>query len=483
MTVTPKTTIHTLLKEHPPLLEFFVGYHPEFGKLANPVLRQTMARMATLERVAAMANLPLNPLMADVAAEIERQTGVNPGVANSAAAGGVDPARLAALSEIIRDAHADVPMADLQRRFADLIADIEPSEIAVLEQRLIADGLPVTEVQRLCDVHVQVFSSALDAHDRVNAPAGHPINSFQRENDAILARVEDLRAAIAGLDTDPSLAPVAASLDALAPLETHYVRKENQLFPFLEQHGIEGPSKVMWGIHDDIRALLSQARREATAGEPSTRTTAERVAQMVADMVTKEEQVLFGMALDTLDLDEWIAIRSGEDAVGYAYIDCVPNWPADAPHRTVIGLDQVQGISRTKPTGRIDLDTGALTPEQVNLLVNTIPLDLSFVDENDEVRFFSEGLRIFPRSPGVIGRKVQNCHPPASVHKVQEILDAFRAGTHDVADFWIEMQGRFLHIRYFAMRDASGAYKGTLETVQDATAVRALEGERRLVDW
>ena len=105
------------------------------------------------------------------------------------------------------------------------------------------------------------------------------------------------------------------------------------------------------------------------------------------------------------------------------------------------------------------------------------------VDENDEVRFYSEGERIFPRSPGVIGRKVQNCHPPQSVHKVQEILDAFRAGTKDVADFWIEIQGRFLHIRYFAMRDANGAYRGTLETVQDVTGIRALEGQRRLVDW
>jgi hypothetical protein len=131
----------------------------------------------------------------------------------------------------------------------------------------------------------------------------------------------------------------------------------------------------------------------------------------------------------------------------------------------------------------LQLNTGALTPEQIDLLLNTLPVDISLVDEHDTVRFYTEGERIFPRSPGVIGRKVQNCHPPSSVDKVQEIIDAFRAGEKDTADFWIDYAGKFVHIRYFALRDAGGAYKGTLETVQDVTGIRALEGERRLVDW
>jgi hypothetical protein len=108
---------------------------------------------------------------------------------------------------------------------------------------------------------------------------------------------------------------------------------------------------------------------------------------------------------------------------------------------------------------------------------------VTFVDENDEVRFYSEGDRVFPRSPGVIGRKVQNCHPPASMDKVQEIVNAFRAGEKDVAEFWIVRGGRFVHIRYFALRDATGAYRGVAETTQDVTGIRALEGERRLLDW
>ena len=119
----------------------------------------------------------------------------------------------------------------------------------------------------------------------------------------------------------------------------------------------------------------------------------------------------------------------------------------------------------------------------MNLILTALPIDFQFVDEHDRVRFYSEGERIFPRSPGVIGRKVQNCHPPASVHKVQQIIDAFRSGEKDVAEFWIEIQGKFLHIRYFALRDATGSYRGVLETTQDVTAIRALQGQRRLLDW
>lgn len=504
LSITPKTTVHTLLKEYPALVDFFAGYHPEFGVLANPVLRQTMARMATLQRVAGMGNIPLNQLMIDVAAEIGRLTGVRPAVENNALAGGIDPERLAALKQIIEDLHAGQSPDALSARFAELIADVEAGEIALMEQELIGGGLPVAEVKRLCDVHVRVFSPALDTHDRVEAPAGHPVNTFQRENDAILAAVERLRTAIATARAGhwPSeRGAVAAALADLEPIELHYLRKEIQLFPFLERRGIVGPTQVMWGVHDDIRAALKEAAAFATAaGADAALDSADGVAQAVADMVTKEEQVLFPMALDSLTDAEWVEVRAGEGQVGYAYVDCVPDWPAGGGQAFV----SVDTLRRTPPapvtpgaaaapaasnlagrigSPRIDLDTGALTAAQINLMINTLRLDISFVDENDEVRFYSEGERIFPRGPGVIGRKVQNCHPPDSYDKVQQILDAFREGSKDVADFWINMGGRFLHIRYFAMRDADGAYRGTLETVQDVTGIRALEGERRLVDW
>ncbi len=486
MNITPKTTVHTLLKEYPFLLDFLAGYNPEFGKLTNPVLRRTMGRMATLEKAAALADVPLNQLMTDVAAEVERRTGANPGVADNAASGGIDPERLEALKQIIKDLHAGHPMTELTQRFGELIEDVEASEIAAMEQQLIVEGMPESEVKRLCDVHVQVFSGALEDHEKVKTPAGHPIDTFQRENEAVLQITNSLRKVAGAVRApgDPMSAwptlktPLTKTLERLREFEIHYVRKENQLFPYLENHDVEGPSKVMWALHDDVRAALKDALRYAADDNAEQAAlSSEWLAQTVDDMVTKEEKILFPMAMEMLSTDEWVAIREGEGDVGYAYIADVAQWPS----RT----EQAQPAQAAAAVsgGLLGLTTGALTLEQINLMLSTLPFDLSFVDENDEVRYYSEGERVFPRSPGVIGRKVQNCHPPRSLDKVQEIIDAFRAGEKNTADFWIQAHGRFLHIRYYAVRDASGAYRGTLESVQDVTAIRALEGERRLVDW
>jgi len=197
--------------------------------------------------------------------------------------------------------------------------------------------------------------------------------------------------------------------------------------------------------------------------------------------VTKEDKVLHPMAVDTLSEAEWIKIRAGEDDIGYAFIEGVPDWPPQAA--AAAGGETAEAPAAGADADLLALHTGDLSLEELNLMLGVLPIDFQYVDEHDRVRFYSEGHRIFPRSPGVIGRKVQNCHPPASVHKVQQIVDAFRAGEKDTAEFWIDLRGRFVHIRYFAVRDAAGAYRGVVETSQDVTDIRALEGQRRLLDW
>lgn len=397
--------------------------------------------------------------------------------------------RREALKSIIRDLHDGRSADDLTARFADLLSTADASEVAVVEQQLISEGMPVDEVMRLCDVHVRVFAEGLVRQRSVTTPPGHPVDTMRRENTAMRRALSTVRAAVARLDEDrssrPGLGDLAAALDAMRPIHVHYTRKENQLFSFLDKHGLTGPSQVMWGLDDEIRAHLADAVA-AVADTDADRalTSSTAFVQGAEDMIAKEEDVLLPMAMDTLTTREWIDMRAGESAIGYAYLDAVPAWPENPPRQAFFSLDRVVASG---PEGRCDdvlpLDTGGLTAEQINLLLRTLKVDLNFVDENDEVRFYSEGERIFPRSPGVIGRKVQQCHPPSSVHKVQEILDAFRAGEKDVADFWIQLHGRFLHIRYLAMRDDQGTYRGTLEAVQDVTDIRALQGERRLVDW
>jgi DUF438 domain-containing protein len=491
ITITPKTTVHTLLKEYPFLLDFLAEYHPEFKKLTNPVLRRTVGRMATLDTVAEQANVPLNRLTDDIATEIERQTGTRPPVADVADAQTIDPARLEALHGIVKDLHAGKTVEEVKPRFEELIQDVEATEIAAMEQKLIEDGVPDTEVKRLCDVHVQVFADALEGHEAVSAPAGHPMDTFQRENQALLQITASLRKVAGAIGEPPDDAAWARlrgalgdTVERLAEIDKHYLRKENQLFPFLEDHGVEGPSKVMWAIHDDIRALIKQARQTIADDDAGLAvSTCLALAKMADDMVTKEEQVLHPMAMDTLSDAEWVQIRAGEGDIGYAFLDGVPEWPtvATAGAAGAAAADDQAGAA--SPAGLLALNTGGLSLDELNLVLGVLPIDFQYVDEHDRVRFYSEGHRIFPRSPGVIGRKVQNCHPPASVHKVQQIIDAFRADEKDSAEFWIDIQGKFLHIRYFAVRDEARAYRGVVETVQDVTAIRALEGQRRLLDW
>jgi DUF438 domain-containing protein len=393
----------------------------------------------------------------------------------------IDPARLEELHAIVKDLHAGKTVEEVKPRFEELIQDVEATEIAAMEQKLIEGGVPDSEVKRLCDVHVQVFADALEGHEAVTAPPGHPLDTFQRENQALLQVTASLRKVAEAIGEPPDGAAwarlkgaLADTVERLADVDKHYLRKENQLFPFLEEHGVEGPSKVMWSIHDDVRALIKQAR--ATIAEDDAAlavSTCLALAKMCDDMVTKEEQVLHPMAVDTLSDEEWAKIRAGEADIGYAFITDVPVWPSVA----------APGAAPPAGDGLLALNTGGLSLEELNLVLGVLPIDFQYVDEHDRVRFYSEGHRIFPRSPGVIGRKVQNCHPPQSVHKVQQIIDAFRAGEKDTADFWIEMQGKFLHIRYFAVRDADAGYRGVVETVQDVTGIRALEGQRRLLDW
>jgi hypothetical protein len=491
LTITPKTTVHTLLKEYPFLLEYLAAYHPEFGKLTNPVLRRTMGRMATLDKAAQMANVPLNQLMNDLAGEIEAKTGARPAIADMPGVDTVDPARLAELGAIVAELHAGKTAEDVKPRFEELIADVEATEIAAMEQQLIEGGVPADDVKRLCDVHVQVFADALEGHAAVSAPPGHPLDTFQRENQALLQVTASLRKVAEAIGEPPApdawgrlKSALAGTVDRVAEVNTHYLRKENQLFPYLEAHGVEGPSKVMWAIHDDVRALIKQARASIAADQAALAvSTCLALAKMADDMVNKEEKVLHPMSIDTLSDEEWAAIRAGEGEIGYAFISGVPAWPAAG---TATGAEAGAAgapAGPATPAGLLALTTGGLDLEQLNLMLTILPIDVQFVDEHDQVRFYSEGQRIFPRSPGVIGRKVQNCHPPASVHKVQQIIDAFRAGDKDTAEFWIELGGKFLHIRYFAVRDASGAYRGVVETAQDVTGIRALEGQRRLLDW
>jgi hypothetical protein len=401
------------------------------------------------------------------------------------------------LKEIIRQLHQGRPVEEVTDEFAALLEDVGAMDIAEIEQELIEEGMPETEIQRLCDVHVAVFRQSLETEASPDTVPGHPVYTFLAENAAAGRVLNALEEALQTLKADPDPKHLERARERLRDLreyEKHYLRKENVLFPYLEKHGFGGPSTVMWGIHDEIRqgwkrleALLDKGPGDDPASfNAEVEAVFEPMASAIREMFYKEEQILYPTALEKLSGEEWWQVRVQSADLGYCYVTPGDQWPPEETALETVGGLKQEEVGR-QAGGLLHLDTGTLTPEVVNLLFNHLPVELSFVDEDDAVRFFTQtGERIFPRSPAVIGRTVQKCHPPASVDKVEEILDDFRAGRRDVAEFWIQMGSgedgkRFIYIRYFAVRDDQDAYRGTLEVVQDVTHIRGLEGEKRLL--
>lgn len=386
--------------------------------------------------------------------------------------------RQEALKHVIHRLHEGETVEQVKAEFADLLEEVGAGEIAELEQALIAEGFPESEIKRLCDVHVAVFRESLDAQGEPSSPSGHPVDTFRAENEAAAKVLDALEAAIQAGEW----AEARKGLQQLREYDAHYLRKENILFPFLEKHGFTGPSSVMWAIHDDVRAGWKEL--DGLLGDkPDVGRVAEvfgPLATAIREMFYKEENILYPTALEKLTPEEWAAIRAQETEIGYCFVEPGEEWGADgAPSLAAEPIEAISGASGDL----LSLSTGALTLQQVNWLLTNLPVDVTYVDANDEVRFFSATKeRIFPRSPAIIGRKVQKCHPPASVDKVQAIVNDFREGRRDEAEFWIQLGGKFIHIRYYAIRDEQGGYQGTLEVSQDVTHIRALEGERRLLD-
>lgn len=411
-------------------------------------------------------------------------------------------AKQEALKGIIRELHAGVPPNRLRKTFARLIRDTSPEEIADMENALIQEGFPVEEVQRLCDVHAQVFDKALKKAGRPGKIPGHPIHTFIQENKAAKALLKDLRRAARPLASGSPRPEEADRFQAVfgrfREIEKHYARKENQLFPALEAKRFTGPTKVMWGKHDEIREQLRALAARLEARDFAAAAAAVKpLAGSVKRLIFLEEKILYPTSARKLEASDWARIKRGEPEIGYAWVTPSSLWDAglaeaverkaeSAAAEPAYGRPEAFGSPAAEPTAveRLPLSQGRLTPEQIDLLLKHLPVDVTYVDENDRVCYYSDTAeRIFPRSPEVIGRAVQNCHPPKSVHIVNAIVEAFKAKTRDKAEFWIQRGGRFLLIRYFPVYDASGAYRGVLEVSQDATEIRALQGERRLLDW
>ena len=394
------------------------------------------------------------------------------------------------LKELIAELHDGKTVDDVRQKFADAFQDVSAADIAAAEQILISEGMPVTEVQRLCDVHAAVFKGSIEEIHRPVNPAerpGHPVHTFRLENRALEKLMDEsvqphLRSWLLE-QTTASQWQLSQDLALLAEIDLHYVKKENVFFPYLEQYGITAPPKVMWGVDDEIRSLVreplgllqEQAAPQAVAARISEAMT------RIREMIFKEENILEPMLLENMSAEEWARAAADFAEIGYAWIDDVeplPSVSGAASTAADAGLAPLNALE-----GDIVLPSGVLKIPELVRMLDTLPFDITFVDKDDEVKYFSQSAeRIFPRSTSIIGRKVANCHPPKSVHVVEKIVADFKSGRKDHEDFWIKMADRFVLIRYYAVRDQDGSYLGTLEVTQDIAPIQMLEGEKRLME-
>ena len=391
-----------------------------------------------------------------------------------------------------------ISLEEARKALKDRVQHLAPYEIAIIEQEMVEeteDECIKEDIQAM----LEVFQDVLVTKDQ-ELPENHPISCYRREN----AKMKELLLSVEDLVQYPVIKNQWLELyEELLKFKIHLSRKQNQLYPVLEKKGFTRPTTTMWTLDDFIRdeiaecyKLLLEDKEEEFIGKQ-----AELVAD-VRDLMDKEENILYPTSLEMISDEEFRYMAEGDQEIGFAYItvdkdktDIPKSSASSAASSPLSGLSSAPGFAEelagllgkygfNNKEEKLNVTTGQLTLEQINLIYQHMPVDLSYVDENELVCFYTDTKhRVFPRSKNVIGRDVKNCHPKASVHIVEEIIKKFRSGEQDKAEFWINKPDLFIYIVYFAVRDENGKFRGVLEMMQDCTHIRSLQGSQTLLTW
>jgi DUF438 domain-containing protein len=383
--------------------------------------------------------------------------------------------------EIIEDLKRGKKVVEVKERFKQVLSQIDEGDISIIEDALVKEGVPIEDVERLCEVHVAV-SSEISGQKQMVGP-GHPIFILLEEHKYVKDVADEIVRLLPSLskkeEAEETVERLAELVEHFKEYNKHKVREENALFPVIEKHGVTQPPAVMWSEHDQQRALIKKIaalleQRDVFSKNIEELASALRsISEMVMTHFYKEENILFPTALKLIDEGEWKQIKESMDDLGYCYF---------TPNQAIGAVEEVTVVKEVKGA-EVTLETGTLTLEQLEAIFSHLPIDITFVDDKDSVRFFNQTReRIFPRTKAIIGRKVQKCHPQKSVEVVERILNDFRTGTRDSAKFWIHLGDKYVLIQYLAVRGKDNKYLGCLEVTQDIAPLRKIEGEKRLLD-
>ncbi|MFA7362018.1 MAG: DUF438 domain-containing protein [Candidatus Kapaibacterium sp.] len=399
--------------------------------------------------------------------------------------------RVQKLKQLLLKLHEDENLEKTKAELEEMLGQVPYGEVVQAEQELIDEGLPPQEIQKYCDMHSRALKDNIDLTFMKSVPDGHPVHTLRMENRAIEAELSKLKDIFIkckfnkdSVDVPAVVNQLKGIFNLLMDIEKHYMKKENIIFSILEKYKITGPSTVMWGKDDEVRQFLKSSISTLNENEQIDIDTLQGyidlmlspTADAVQEMIDKEEKILLPMCLDKFtDLDWYEVYKQADDIGNCIYVPSI-DWKPE-------GISIKEGDSNVT-SDRIKLSTGAFTVDELEALLDSVPFDITFVDKDDKVKFFSHGKqRIFERSKAILGRQVQFCHPPSSVHIVDKIIDDFKSGKEDEAKFWINFKGMFVHIAYYAIRNKDGEYLGTAEITQDIAELKRTEGERRLLTY
>lgn len=398
--------------------------------------------------------------------------------------------RVNKLKDLILTLHKDKSAIEVKKELTELMGSVPYGEVVQAEEELIQDGLEREEILRFCDIHTEALKGNIDTSSAKDIPTGHPVDTFLKENLELQKVIDNIQHIYYSMSSRKNrdkcndiLSQIQGYFNSLMDVEKHYVRKENLLFPYLEKNNITGPPMVMWGKHDETRGFLKSSIELFREVPEVTKEEVEGFWDLILfpaingiqEMFYKEEKILFPMCMDTLAEMDWYEIYKQSDEIGFCLYSPETEW--------IPSISESEKIT-SNDDSKIKLSTGSFTVEELESMLNSIPQDITFVDKNDRVRYFSHGKeRIFDRNKAILGREVQYCHPPSSVHVVNQIVNDFKTKEQDEAVFWINFGDKLIHIAYYAVRNIEGKYLGTVEITQDITKLNKLDGERRLLSY